>query len=203
MLIFQSLKYIIESYLSPQQCEFIERAYRFAYLAHEGVKRASGEPYITHPIAVARILAEMHMDHKSIVAAILHDVIEDTGIPKSAIGEQFGADVAFRIGGHRLDLPDIRARAEEAVTVNAGEVERHRRREVPAEDEGVGQGKDGKVGEGIDDQRPGLAITAEGVDGIVKLVDDAVCSAVRCCGCCVGGVGADAGLLVLVRHNVA
>jgi GTP pyrophosphokinase len=63
----------------------VKRAYFYAEQAHDGQKRRSGEAYITHPLAVADILAQMHMDHQSLMAAMLHDVIEDTGISKKAI----------------------------------------------------------------------------------------------------------------------
>jgi len=89
----------LHSYLTPEQSNNVRRAYFFAEQAHFGQLRRSGEPYVTHPLAVAGILAEMHMDHQSLIAAMLHDVIEDTGIPKSAIGEQFGAPVAELVDG--------------------------------------------------------------------------------------------------------
>ena len=89
----------LQSYLTPEQSNSVVRAYYFAEQAHHGQLRRSGEPYVTHPLAVAIILADMHMDHQSLVAAMLHDVIEDTGIPKSAIGEQFGASVAELVDG--------------------------------------------------------------------------------------------------------
>jgi len=89
----------LESYLSPDQANGVKRAYYFAEQAHYGQMRRSGEPYITHPLAVAGILAEMHMDHQSLMAAMLHDVIEDTGIEKSAIGGQFGPTVAELVDG--------------------------------------------------------------------------------------------------------
>ena len=89
----------LQSYLTPEQSNSVVRAYYFAEQAHHGQLRRSGEPYVTHPLAVAIILADMHMDHQSLVAAMLHDVIEDTGIPKSAIGEQFGAPVAELVDG--------------------------------------------------------------------------------------------------------
>ena len=72
----------LNSYLEPQQVNQVVKAYHFANEAHEGQKRTSGEPYITHPLAVAKILAEMHMDHQCLMAALLHDVIEDTSVPK-------------------------------------------------------------------------------------------------------------------------
>src|SRR6056297_2330625 len=89
----------LKSYLEPEQTRQIRRAYYFAEQAHIGQIRRSGEPYVTHPLAVARILADMHMDHQSLMAAMLHDVIEDTGINKAAIGRQFGAPVAELVDG--------------------------------------------------------------------------------------------------------
>lgn len=89
----------LRSYLSPDQTNVVKRAYYFAEQAHYGQRRSSGEPYVTHPLAVAGILANMHMDHQSLVAAMLHDVIEDTGIEKSAIGSQFGPTVAELVDG--------------------------------------------------------------------------------------------------------
>ena len=70
----------LQTYLSPDQSNLVKRAYYFAEQAHYGQFRRSGEPYVTHPLAVAGILADMHMDHQSLMAAMLHDVIEDTGI---------------------------------------------------------------------------------------------------------------------------
>ncbi|MGK0499166.1 MAG: RelA/SpoT family (p)ppGpp synthetase [Oceanicoccus sp.] len=89
----------LASYLSPEQVNNVKRAYYYAEQAHEGQRRRSGEPYVTHPLAVASILANMHMDHQSLMAAMLHDVIEDTGISKSALGEQFGDTVADLVDG--------------------------------------------------------------------------------------------------------
>ncbi|TNF90605.1 MAG: HD domain-containing protein, partial [Gammaproteobacteria bacterium] len=68
----------LETYLESVQVEEVYKAYLVGAEAHEGQRRVSGEPYISHPVAVARILAEMRMDSNSIIAAILHDVIEDT-----------------------------------------------------------------------------------------------------------------------------
>ncbi len=89
----------LRSYLSTEQANQVRRAYYFAEQAHHGQVRRSGEPYVTHPLAVAGILADMHMDHQSLIAAMLHDVIEDTGIPKTAIGVQFGTSVADLVDG--------------------------------------------------------------------------------------------------------
>ncbi|MFC0669704.1 bifunctional GTP diphosphokinase/guanosine-3',5'-bis pyrophosphate 3'-pyrophosphohydrolase [Azotobacter chroococcum] len=87
------------TYLAPDQVNLVRRAYYYAEQAHDGQRRRSGEPYVTHPLAVANILADMHMDHQSLMAAMLHDVIEDTGIPKEALVEQFGETVAELVDG--------------------------------------------------------------------------------------------------------
>ncbi|WP_263081367.1 bifunctional GTP diphosphokinase/guanosine-3',5'-bis pyrophosphate 3'-pyrophosphohydrolase [Endozoicomonas sp. Mp262] len=89
----------LKSYLSTEQVNLVRRAYYFAEQAHDGQIRRSGEPYITHPLEVAAILADMHMDHPSLMAAMLHDVIEDTGIEKQAIQKQFGEVVANLVDG--------------------------------------------------------------------------------------------------------
>ena len=99
MSIFQALKDSVQSYLAPEQCLFIERAYKFAYAAHDGVTRASGEPYITHPVAVAEILAEMKLDHEAIAAALLHDVLEDTDVTHQEIADAFNPSVAELVEG--------------------------------------------------------------------------------------------------------
>lgn len=90
---------ILEDYLSEDQVKNVYRAYLLGAQAHEGQQRQTGEPYIYHPISVARILAEMHMDTSSIIAAILHDVIEDTAVTKETIGEMFGDEVANLVDG--------------------------------------------------------------------------------------------------------
>lgn len=89
----------IADYLEPSQVELVRRAYYYAEQAHDGQLRSSGEHYVTHPLAVATILANMHMDHQSLMAAMLHDVIEDTGIPKEALVAQFGESVANLVDG--------------------------------------------------------------------------------------------------------
>ena len=87
------------TYLSSDQVNAVRRAYYYAEQAHDGQLRSSGEHYVTHPLAVATILADMHMDHQSLMAAMLHDVIEDTGIPKEALVAQFGDSVAELVDG--------------------------------------------------------------------------------------------------------
>ncbi len=99
MLTIDTLSHRLSSYLEPPQINGVKRAYYYAEQAHEGQFRRSGEPYITHPLAVANILASMHMDHQSLMAAMLHDVIEDTGIAKGAINQQFGEVVAELVDG--------------------------------------------------------------------------------------------------------
>lgn len=89
----------LSKYLSNSQIKQVSRAYYYAEQAHEGQRRRSGEPYIIHPLAVANILADMHLDHQSLMAAMLHDVIEDTGIPKSALAQQFGDVVTDLVDG--------------------------------------------------------------------------------------------------------
>jgi guanosine-3',5'-bis(diphosphate) 3'-pyrophosphohydrolase len=86
-------------YLEPEQIASVEKAYYYAEEAHGDQKRSSGEMYITHPLAVAKILAEMHMDHHSLIAAMLHDVIEDTLRSKDEIIEGFGETVADIVDG--------------------------------------------------------------------------------------------------------
>lgn len=89
----------LKEYLKPEDIHLIWDAYRFADLAHHGVVRKTGEPYITHPVSVACILAELHMDTPTILAALLHDVVEDTEITSVEIGEQFGNQVAELVDG--------------------------------------------------------------------------------------------------------
>ncbi|HEB59159.1 MAG TPA: bifunctional GTP diphosphokinase/guanosine-3',5'-bis pyrophosphate 3'-pyrophosphohydrolase [Gammaproteobacteria bacterium] len=105
---------MLETYLEPDQVAEVYRAYLFGAEAHEGQRRATGEPYIYHPIAAARILAEMHMDYKSLMAAILHDVIEDTPTAREQLVETFGEDVAALVDGvSKLSHIHFESRAEE------------------------------------------------------------------------------------------
>ncbi len=89
----------VGSYYSEEQIEKVRRAYEFGAHAHSGQLRQSGEPYIQHPLEVANILAEMHMDHDTLVAAMLHDVIEDTETGKEKISTEFGDEVATIVDG--------------------------------------------------------------------------------------------------------
>ena len=108
-----SLATDLTTYLQPGQVNSVRRAYYYAEQAHEGQFRRSGEAYISHPLAVAGILGEMHMDHQSLMAAMLHDVIEDTGITKTAIRTQFGNTVADLVDGvSKLNKITFGSRAE-------------------------------------------------------------------------------------------
>ncbi len=101
------------SYLPPEQLDVIVSAYEFGSQAHEGQRRYSGEAYITHPIAVASILAGLHLDYQSIAAAIMHDILEDTPMAKEQIEERFGAEIAAIVDGvSKLDRLSFNSRAE-------------------------------------------------------------------------------------------
>lgn len=89
----------LKEYLKPEDIAQVMAAYRFSALAHEGQFRKSGEPYVTHPVAVAGILAELHLDTPTLIAAMLHDVVEDTPTTKQQIAEQFGKTVAELVDG--------------------------------------------------------------------------------------------------------
>jgi GTP pyrophosphokinase len=103
----------LESYLSGSQIESIMNAYEFGAEAHKGQTRQSGEPYISHPVAVAQELADMRLDPQAIEAAILHDVVEDTPASIADIENQFGPDVASLVDGvSKLDQIEFRSRAE-------------------------------------------------------------------------------------------
>ena len=89
----------LSSYLDAKEVKKVERAYKFSEQFHSGQMRQTGDAYITHPLAVANILADMHMDHESLIAALLHDVIEDTGVTKGQISRRFGRTVADLVDG--------------------------------------------------------------------------------------------------------
>lgn len=99
MYLFEPLKEIVSTYLSKVQVDLLKQAYIVAREAHDGQMRSSGEPYITHPVAVALHLAKMHLDHETLMAALLHDVIEDTPVTKDELSELFGHTVAELVEG--------------------------------------------------------------------------------------------------------
>lgn len=110
---FTPLKQELEKYLDEDQIDDIHRAYLVAEKAHQGQKRRSGEDYITHPVAAAILLADIRMDYQSIMATLLHDVIEDTAISKEALIEEFGADIAELVDGvSKLNQIEFASRAE-------------------------------------------------------------------------------------------
>ena len=103
----------LEAYLPEEQVESVMHAYEFGAAAHDGQKRKSGEAYISHPVAVAQELADMHLDSQAITAAILHDVVEDTEASLAQIEENFGPEVAGLVDGvSKLDQIQFRSRAE-------------------------------------------------------------------------------------------
>jgi GTP pyrophosphokinase/guanosine-3',5'-bis(diphosphate) 3'-pyrophosphohydrolase len=99
LYLFEPLKELVSSYLSKVQVDLLKQAYIVAREAHDGQMRSSGEPYITHPVAVALNLAKMHLDHETLMAALLHDVIEDTATTKDELAELFGHTVAELVEG--------------------------------------------------------------------------------------------------------
>jgi GTP pyrophosphokinase len=86
-------------YLKPEDVERLETAYHFSEAAHNGQYRASGDPYISHPLAVASILAQLHLDSQALVAALLHDVMEDTNVTKAELSRKFGKPIAELVDG--------------------------------------------------------------------------------------------------------
>jgi len=98
----------LEDYLNPTEVKQVNKAYDFACEAHSGQYRSSGDPYVSHPVAVASILSTLRMDEDSLSAAMLHDVMEDTGIPKTVIEKKFNKNVANLVDGvSKLDKLSI------------------------------------------------------------------------------------------------
>jgi len=103
----------IEAYLPPDQVERVREAFDYAEVAHKGQKRQSGEAYITHPVAVADILADLHLDGPTLTAAILHDVVEDTPSSMAEVEQKFGREVAELVDGvTKLDQVQFKSRKE-------------------------------------------------------------------------------------------
>ena len=98
-VLYQDLITEIKKYHPSSDLSDIEKAYKVAYKAHEGQKRKSGEPYIIHPLCVAIILAELELDKESIIAGLLHDVVEDTVMTSEDVGKEFGSEVALLVDG--------------------------------------------------------------------------------------------------------
>ena len=96
---YEQLKQEMAESGRPYDFELVDRAYALAAAAHEGQFRRSGEPYICHPLSVARILVELGMDSESVAAALMHDVAEDTAVSIDEIRQKFGAQVALLVDG--------------------------------------------------------------------------------------------------------
>ena len=112
---FDALDLRLAEFLSADQREKVRQAYAIAATAHVGQTRKSGEDYITHPVAVASILADLHLDAETLCAAILHDALEDTPLPRSEIAERFGEPVAELVDGvTKLDQLRFSSRQEAA-----------------------------------------------------------------------------------------
>ena len=100
-------------YLKPSDIGRIEEAYQFSDTAHQGQFRKSGHPYISHPIAVAEIVANWHLDAQAVMAALLHDVMEDTAVSKEQIAERFGKPVAELVDGlSKIDRIEFQSQAD-------------------------------------------------------------------------------------------
>ena len=98
-ILYDELIASVKKYHPSTDISMIEKAYKIAYEAHEGQKRKSGEPYIIHPLCVAIILADLELDKETIVAGLLHDVVEDTVMTTEEITKEFGAEVALLVDG--------------------------------------------------------------------------------------------------------
>lgn len=103
----------LSGYLKPEDISQLQNAYLFSQSAHSGQYRKSGEPYISHPLAVASILGKLHLDTQTLTAALLHDVMEDTYVSKSEISNRFGTAVADLVDGvSKLDKIEFQTHAD-------------------------------------------------------------------------------------------
>src|SRR3954468_22349653 len=101
------------SYLKAVDVGRVEEAYEFSDAAHHGQMRQSGDPYISHPLAVAEIVANWQLDAQAVIAALLHDVMEDTRVSKDEISKRFGKPVAELVDGvSKLDQIEFQSQAE-------------------------------------------------------------------------------------------
>ncbi len=112
-LSIEDLCKLMQRRFDESQINEVRAAFEMAEQAHEGQSRLSGEPYISHPLAVAKIVFELNMDHRSVMAALLHDVVEDTSASVEQITEQFGEDVSLLVDGlSKLTHLKFKSRAE-------------------------------------------------------------------------------------------
>lgn len=110
---FGELREKLSEYLDETEIERVHKAFLLGEKAHQSQKRVTGEPYITHPVAVACIICDMRMDAETVIAALLHDVIEDTSIDKQTLENQFGPQVAELVDGvSKLTQIKFESRAE-------------------------------------------------------------------------------------------
>jgi guanosine-3',5'-bis(diphosphate) 3'-pyrophosphohydrolase len=110
---FQQLKVKLQTYLKPEDVGRVEAAYHFSADAHAGQFRVSGEPYVSHPVAVCSLVADWNLDAQALIAALLHDVMEDTHITKAEIAERFGKVSAELVDGlSKLDKIEFRSHEE-------------------------------------------------------------------------------------------
>lgn len=117
------LQSIVKTYLPAKDIARIKEAYRFSDESHLGQFRSSGSPYITHPIAVAEICAGWKLDADALMAALLHDVMEDQDVPKTTLAKQFGGDVAELVDGlSKLDRLDFISKAEHQAEIGRAHV---------------------------------------------------------------------------------
>lgn len=113
MYLFEGLKQQICQYLPEDQVSIVQRAFVVAREAHEGQMRSSGDPYITHPVAVTVLLANMKLDHETLAAALMHDVIEDTEVSKQELADEFGDTIADLVEGvSKLDKLSFKDKKE-------------------------------------------------------------------------------------------
>ena len=97
--LYEGLISCVQKYHPSADISMIEKAYKLAYQAHDGQVRKSGEPYIIHPLCVATILAELELDKETIIAGLLHDVLEDTIMTEQEIKDEFGEEVLLLVDG--------------------------------------------------------------------------------------------------------
>ncbi|MDP2693460.1 MAG: bifunctional (p)ppGpp synthetase/guanosine-3',5'-bis(diphosphate) 3'-pyrophosphohydrolase [Gallionella sp.] len=103
----------VSAYLKPQDVEYVREAIAFSHAAHQGQTRQSGDPYVSHPLAVARILTTLHLDAQAIIAALLHDVVEDTDVTSEQVAGKFGKPVAELVDGlSKLDRIQFETRED-------------------------------------------------------------------------------------------
>ena len=110
---YPALRQRLAERLSADELRVVDHAYRYAAIAHAGQRRSSGQPYITHPVAVTSLVADMNLDFQSLAAALMHDVLEDTEITKEALADSFDATIADIVDGlSKLNTMEFRSREE-------------------------------------------------------------------------------------------